>query len=52
VLRTAQAIRELVGKRDRQDVVVQPFLGGFDPGSKPIAVPQQEGTNLVADAGP
>jgi hypothetical protein len=30
---------ELVGKRNRQHVVVQSFLGGFDPGFEAIALP-------------
>src|SRR5215470_4675485 len=30
---------ELVGERDRQHVVVQALLGGFDPGFKPVAFP-------------
>src|SRR5438477_11862330 len=33
---TAQA---LVGERDRQHVVVQPPLGGFDPGFEPVTFP-------------
>src|SRR6516164_4946180 len=30
---------ELVGERDRQHVVVQPLLGGFDPGFETVALP-------------
>src|SRR6478609_9691854 len=30
---------KLVGERDRQHVVVQPPLGGFDPGLEPVAFP-------------
>src|SRR5215831_9760564 len=30
---------ELVGERDRQHVVVQSLLGGFDPGFEPVALP-------------
>ena len=30
---------ELVGERDRQHVMMQPLLGGFDPGFKPVAFP-------------
>src|SRR5580704_4651555 len=30
---------ELVGERNRQHVVVQSFLGGFDPGFEAIALP-------------
>src|SRR6202022_4041707 len=30
---------KLVGERDRQHVVVQPPLGGFDPGFEPITSP-------------
>src|SRR5215471_3082089 len=30
---------ELVGERDRQHVVVQQRLGGFDPGFEPVAFP-------------
>ena len=31
--------RQLVGKRDRQDVAVQPPLGRLDPGFEPVALP-------------
>src|SRR6516165_7240479 len=31
--------RELVGKRDRQHVPMQPFVGGLDPMLKPVALP-------------
>ena len=30
---------ELVGKRNRQHVVVEAFLGRLDPGPEPIALP-------------
>ena len=30
---------ELVGQRNRQDVVVQPLFGRLDPGLQPIAFP-------------
>ena len=30
---------KLVGERDRQHVVVQALLGGFDPGFEPVALP-------------
>src|SRR6266581_3509694 len=30
---------QLVGKRDREDVVVQPLLGGLEPGLEPVALP-------------
>src|SRR5215470_4787227 len=30
---------QLVGKRDRQHVAVQPPLGRFDPGFEPVALP-------------
>src|SRR6266702_4523115 len=30
---------KLVGERDRQHVVVQSFLGGFDPGFEPVTFP-------------
>src|SRR6516225_7737154 len=30
---------ELVGERDRQHVMMQPLLGGFDPGFEPVAFP-------------
>src|ERR1700748_232596 len=30
---------KLVGERDRQHVVVQPPLGGFDPGFEPVTFP-------------
>src|SRR5207247_9764580 len=30
---------QLVGKRDREDVVVQPLLGRLEPGLEPVALP-------------
>jgi hypothetical protein len=30
---------QLVGKRDRKHVMVQPLLGGFDPRLEPVALP-------------